>query len=147
VTADDALPLTPYAGTSGWSGTDTSRDRAAREDTDGTTSHRQRATLTALRDVGRDGYTWRELAATLGWHHGQASGALSTLHKEGRIVRLTEKRDRCRVYVHPAHQDGRDADTYQPRPSAVATQEDAVAVVRDALLAALEALDNTQESA
>jgi hypothetical protein len=39
------LPLTPYAGTSGWSGSAASRDRAVNEDNDGTTSARQKEAL------------------------------------------------------------------------------------------------------
>lgn len=41
-------------------------------------------------------------------HHGQASSALSTLHQQGRIVRLAEKRQRCSVYVTPGNVAGRD---------------------------------------
>ena len=39
------LPLTPYAGTSGWSGSETSRDRAVSQDKDGTTKNRQSETM------------------------------------------------------------------------------------------------------
>lgn len=45
------------------------------------------------------GATWRDIARMLNLHHGQASGALSNLHRRGFIARLTEKRDRCSVYV------------------------------------------------
>lgn len=91
--------LTPYAGTSGWSGSETSEARARTEDADGTTRGRQQAVLAHLEDLGPQGTTWKELARAMGWHHGQASGALSVLHKEGRIARLAETRDRCQVYV------------------------------------------------
>lgn len=106
---------TPYAGTSGWSGTDTSRDRATSADRDGTTSRRQRLVLIALQGAGPHGRTWGELASDTGMHHGQASGTLTVLHKAGRIARLTEKRNRCRVYVHPAYVNGRDTEPYTPR--------------------------------
>lgn len=43
----------------------------------------------------------------MGWHHGQASGALSVLHKTGYVARLTEVRERCKVYVHPDFVGGR----------------------------------------
>lgn len=135
---DEPLPLLPYAGTSGWSGTDTSRDRALREDADGTTSERQRRALIELGYVGSAGLTWHELARRTEWHHGQASGVLSVLHKEGRIVRLVEKRDRCHVYVIPAHQNGREADAYLPRAS---TEDQALALAKEALLAALELIE------
>lgn len=102
------VPATPYGGTSGWSGSDTSRERAETEDTDGTTSARQQTVLRHLGFVGSVGATWREVAAATGWHHGQASGALSVLHKEGRIARLTVRRDRCQVYVLPSCVNGRE---------------------------------------
>lgn len=89
----------PYAGTSGWSGSDTSQERAEQEDSDGTTSRRQEQTLASLAGRHGEGLTWRELGTARGWHHGQASGVLSVLHKTGRIARLTERRDRCAVYV------------------------------------------------
>lgn len=93
------LPLTPYAGTSGWSGTTTSHDRAIQEDSNGTTKDRQSYTLRIVTASKTYGITWRELADATGWHHGQASGVLSVLHKEGLIARLTEKRGKCAVYV------------------------------------------------
>jgi DNA-binding MarR family transcriptional regulator len=94
------LPLLPYAGTSGWSGSDTSEERARTADTDGTTPRRQGQALASLRLAGGRGLTWKELADARGWHHGTASGVLSVLHKEGRIVRLRdERRQRSAVYV------------------------------------------------
>ena len=107
--ADLDLPEKPYDGTSGWSGSETSRERAVREDGDGTTSERQHAVLALLGARERTGATWKEVAQVEGWHHGQASGALSTLHKVGRIARLAhERRDRCSVYVLPEHVNGRE---------------------------------------
>lgn len=120
-----ARAVLPYAGTSGYAaGVATSEERARREDADGTTSRRQKAVINLLlnhygtggRWIGReDGVTWKELADIMGWHHGQASGVLSTLHKAGRISRLTERRDRCFVYVLPEHVNGRDTQE-QGRP-------------------------------
>ena len=52
--------------------------------------------------------TWREVADTTEWHHGQASGALSVLHKEGRLARLRNRRDKCAVYVLPEFVHGRE---------------------------------------
>ena len=91
------IPLLPYAGTSGWSGSDTSRARAVRADSDGTTSAHQRQAISSLSWRGSDGVTWRELADEYGWHHGTASGILSVLHKEGVIARLSTSRNRCTV--------------------------------------------------
>ena len=93
------LPLTPYAGTSGWSGTQTSQDRAVQEDSDGTTKGRQNVTLMMINASKTYGMTWKELADETGWHHGQASGVLSVLHKEGLIERLVERRGKCAIYI------------------------------------------------
>ena len=99
------LPAVPYKGTSGWSGTSTSRDRALTEDADGTTANRQRRTLNFLATYER-GLTWKELSDITGWHHGQSSGVLSVLHKEGLIYRLQTKRNRCAVYVAKENVNG-----------------------------------------
>jgi hypothetical protein len=97
------LPVLPYAGTSGHSGSDTSKSRALLDDATGKTKQRQQTVVTALSNAGPHGMTWKELAHRYGWHHGQASGALSVLHKEGLICRLSERRDRCKVYVIPEY--------------------------------------------
>jgi hypothetical protein len=116
--ADDPWkPVTPYNGTSGWSGTDTSLERAVRADIDGTTSERQARVMGMLRRAGTRGLTWKELGEAGGWHHGTASGALSTLHKAERIARLLERRDRCRVYVALEHVNGRETDSQGRRHS------------------------------
>jgi hypothetical protein len=112
-----ADPNDPEATSSGWSGSDTSRERARRADEDGTTSKRQREVVAMLARAGTRGLTWPELAEAHGWHHGQASGALSALHKSGRIARLGPRhaRGRCSVYVVAEHVDGRDTAPYGPQ--------------------------------
>jgi len=111
-------PVLPYGGTSGWSGSDTSLERASRADKDGTTSARQATTLNALLNAGVSGLTWSELASILNVHHGAASGVLSTLHKAGHICRLTERRNKSQVYVLPAYVAGREKVAYKPNVSA-----------------------------
>lgn len=126
------LPVLPYADattgrSSGWSGSDTSAERAHSQDADGTTGRRQRMVLRALGEAGERGATWTEIAGALHWHHGQASGALSTLHKAGRISRLLlERRGKCAVYVldeyvgeRPTAPHGRQA----PPPPALSPAE------------------------
>jgi len=108
-----ALPRLPYAGTSGWSGSDTSESRARDADMTGTTARRQVTVLELLDSAGFTGMTWAEVASVTGWHHGTASGTLSVLHAAGDIKRLTEKRARCKVYVLPEHASGRAVE--QPR--------------------------------
>jgi hypothetical protein len=111
------LPLTPYAGTSGWAGSVTSRQRAEQQDSDGTTGKRQGLTLELLDGSGARGMTWKELSADTGWHHGSASGVLSVLHKTGKISRLRESRDRCAIYVSNHHKYGRPTDPYKSNKS------------------------------
>lgn len=123
-------PDLPYAGTSGHSGGATSRERAQREDSDGTTGHRQQVVLRQLAAShhnilgvgGTNGITWKELSQVTGWHHGQASGVLSNLHKVGKIARLTIRRDRCFVYVLPEFVGERETQPHgNPRKTAVLT--------------------------
>lgn len=101
----------PYNGTSGWSGTDTSAERAFLRDSGEATKTTQRETIRFLQEQKQFGVTWKELADEFGWHHGTASGVLSVLHKDEQIARLLSKRDKCRVYVHPDYVDGRETDT------------------------------------
>ena len=107
------LPLTPYAGTSGWSGSNTSRARAEQQDSDGTTSNRQSTVLRLLEAHAVHGITWKELSNDTGWHHGSASGVLSVLHKSGKIARLAKARDKCAVYVGLKYVYGRPTDPYK----------------------------------
>lgn len=102
----------PYAGTSGWSGSETSRSRAVTDDRSGVTAKRQANVLQILGDSEFHGVTWKELSDLTGEHHGSTSGALSVLHKDGIIARLTETRNRCKVYVLPEYVDGREIEPH-----------------------------------
>lgn len=106
----------PYAGTSGWSGTETSKERAITNDSKGKTARNQRYTLECLYIAGATGLTWKELSETTGWHHGTSSGVLSVLHKDEQIYRLKESRNRCRVYVYPDYLNGREHDMQGRKP-------------------------------
>lgn len=139
-TNGDDEPVLPYpetggeGATTGWSGSDTSHDRAARERDEGTVALRQRETLFDLNASGARGLTWRELAMIHDWHHGQASSVLSVLHKGDRIARLEEQRDRCHVYVMPEFVWNRDTQPHggrrQSSPDALAVAERKLAAVR-----------------
>jgi hypothetical protein len=97
-------PVLPYAGTSGWSGSDTSRDRAARRDHDGSTRGLQRVLLVMVGRTGPRGLTVAEARRVLADnHHGSISGALSNLHKAERIACLVERRGDCHPYVLPQY--------------------------------------------
>ena len=106
-------PILPYAGTSGWKGSEASRERAYSDDADGTTTTRQRIALKRVWDQEFRGLTWKDLSETDNLHAGQSSGVLSVLHKAGLIVRLTEKRNRCSVYVAPNYVNGRSVSSYK----------------------------------
>lgn len=112
---DEERPALPYAGTSGWSGSSTSRQRALEADESGVTAARQRNVVAFLHGVGTWGATWSDIAAALNVHHGSASGVLSVLHKTGRIMRLTETRDRCKIYVLPDYVNGRETEAHGRR--------------------------------
>ena len=111
---DDNVVSLPYGRdgdrNSGYAGSETSRARAREADLSGVTAQRQRRTIIELSRSGGRGLTWKELADITGWHHGTTSGALSNLHKDGRISRLVEKRNKCKVYVTNADVDGRDTE-------------------------------------
>lgn len=103
-------PELPYAGTSGHSGSETSKARAVHSDSSGQTARRQRQALALLDSYGQQGLTWKELATLLNLHHGSASGVLSVLHKTGRIARLKESRNGSKVYVGLNWIDGRQTE-------------------------------------
>jgi hypothetical protein len=106
----------PYNGSSGWSGTDTSKERADYNDHYGKTEQIQAFIYRYLMWNYDKGATWREIADASGWHHGSISGALSVLHKDGKISRLLEKRGRCRVYVLNEYVSGRETDSQGRKP-------------------------------
>lgn len=108
-----SLPDLPYAGTSGFSGTTTSEGRAREADKTGKTKDRQRRVMWFLAGCRSHGATWKELSEATGWHHGTASGALSVLHKTGRIARLSQSRHKCKVYVLPNYVDGRETEPHR----------------------------------
>lgn len=117
---------TPYAGTEGFSGTDTSRERA--ESKAASAKRRQNAMLRYLRERGPLGATVVDvkdagrLVVEKGLlthpltsefeHHGTASGTLSILHRAGAIARLVETRDKAHVYVLPEFIDGRPFERF-----------------------------------
>jgi len=100
-------PELPYSGTSGHSGTNTSKERALHADRSGKTALRQAQALNLLSQRKMSGLTWKELSEITGLHHGTASGVLSVLHKTGRIARLKETRNGCKVYVDVTCVEGR----------------------------------------
>lgn len=107
----------PYNNTQGYAGTDTSKERAERDVRDGTANERQRWVIARLGLKGYTGITVAELREDTGWHHGVASSVLTALHIDQKIVRLVEKRGRCKVYVRPEYVDFREESPYKPNSS------------------------------
>ncbi len=98
-------PSLPYNGHSGHvAGSETSKARAMSEDASGVTASRQKQILEALQGC-KVGYTWKELAGKLGLHHGQISGALSALHKDGWVFALKQERNGSQIYMHYGYRD------------------------------------------
>lgn len=128
---------TPYAGTEGFSGTDTSRERA--ESKAASAKRRQNAMLRYLRERGSLGATVVDvkdagrLVVEKGLlthpltsefeHHGTASGTLSILHRAGAIARLVETRDKAHVYVLPEFIDGRPFERFVGNAEKAALRE------------------------
>jgi hypothetical protein len=97
--------------TSGWSGTDTSRQRAEEQDINGVTARTQQKVLSRVVSSQGEGRTIAEIRDLLPeHHHGALSGALTNLHRAGKVARLAEKRGRCKVYVLPEYVEGRPTE-------------------------------------
>lgn len=105
----------PYNGTAGWSGTDTSQQRAIDNIHSGRELTNQVRALHLLKKAETTGLTWKELAIATGWHHGTASGVLSVMHMAGAIVRTYTTRNRCKVYVHQNFKDDVKVEPYKKR--------------------------------
>lgn len=105
-------------GTSGHSGSATSRRRAEREDRSGITGWRARQVYTMATQHGRAGITDADVQFALGIGHGASSGALTRLHRAGLVSRLTLERNGMQVYVLPEYVEGREESPYRPRTRA-----------------------------
>lgn len=123
----------PYNGTAGYVPTAASKERAVREVQDGTLSTRLQRVLTVLDERSTQGATWREIAYTLNLHHGQASGALSTLHRMGCVFSLRDKRNKCHPYVHAKYRAAFAEQRRQDTPSATraGTKRQLLATLRE----------------
>jgi len=105
----------PYNGTAGWSGTDTSQDRALYNLRTGRELNNQQKALALLKDARLNGLTWKELSERTGMHHGTASGVLSVLHKSGAILRTTKARNGCKIYCSIEYQEAVANEVYKEK--------------------------------
>ena len=119
------LPVTPYNGTGGWSGTDTSKARAEYDVRTGNLSRTQLLVIKALGEAQYLGCIVHDIKIPKkngdGYmHHGSVSGALSNLHMNGKIDRLQLKRNGCHIYVLPQYVEGRNRSAFRhhaPKPT------------------------------
>lgn len=105
----------PYAGTSGWSGSQTSYERAMANDESGLTSKNQMLFMSDLLFTGEHGLTAREWGHLHNLEHQTYSSIPSILHEGGFIERLTQKRGRHQVYVLPEYVNGRETATHRSK--------------------------------
>ena len=105
----------PYNGTAGWSGTETSQDRAMYNLRTGKEYNNQQKALALLKDARANGLTWKELSEHTGMHHGTASGVLSVLHKSYAILRGTRVRNGCKIYYSIEYSDAVTHEVYKKK--------------------------------
>lgn len=105
----------PYNGTAGWSGTETSKDRAMYNLRTGREYNNQQKALVLLKEVRSNGLTWKEFSDHVGIHHGTASGVLSVLHQAGAILRSIHIRDGCKIYYSIEYGDTVPHEPYKKK--------------------------------
>ena len=111
-----AIEPVPYGRKgSGWQGTDTSRDRAERQDRNGISRLRVRQAAEVITEAGREGVTVTEFERLTGLGHGPASSALTHAHRGGHIARLKDKRGSCKIYVAPEWVGERETERVMSR--------------------------------
>jgi len=132
--SDPTLPYPEPGGqtyTSGHNPAETSTSRALDEAADGTSSRRADEVAWLVHLEGPHGLTCSEVVARTNLHHGQASGALSNLHKAHRLERLVETRGRGHVYVSPGMAHGRDLAPFRGYERSGASTSRLVEYLRD----------------
>ena len=105
----------PYNGTAGWSGTNTSKERALFNLRTGKEYNNQQKALALLKDARANGLTWKELSEHTGMHHGTASGVLSVLHKSYAIIRSHRVRNNCKIYYSIEYSDAVTHEVYKKK--------------------------------
>jgi hypothetical protein len=106
------MAVLPYAGTSGWSGSSTSLERALLLDSSGLTGKNQTLFLDDLANAGERGLTSREWGQMNNFEHQIYSSVPSALHEAGFVARLSESRGRHQVYVLPEFVNGRETKAH-----------------------------------
>ena len=78
-----------------------------------TFTDQQAAVLALAYDAARTGITGHDVQQATGWGDSSKSRAMSNLLRDGKLVRLSEKRNRGHIHVLPEHVNGRDIAPYQ----------------------------------
>jgi hypothetical protein len=108
---DGEIPARPYRdGTYGTSGPGTSDDLATDQHT--TFSHQQEIVLGLASKAGAHGITGADVQRATGWGDSPKSRSMSNLLRDGRLIRLTERRDRGYVHVLPRFAEDRERVPY-----------------------------------
>jgi hypothetical protein len=111
----DFEPSLTYGGTSGNVDVETSREATIHADMSGITNKAQRYVLTMAGMMREKGVTVAEVREKNGTlHHGRVSAALTNLHRDGRLVALKARRNRCGIYVLPEYAGERERRTFKP---------------------------------
>lgn len=101
---------TTYADGTYGANSETSRD--LERDQHAAFTDQQAAVLALAYDAAATGITGHDVQQATGWGDSSKSRALSNLLRDGKLVRLAEKRDRGFIHVLPEHVNGRDIEPY-----------------------------------
>lgn len=102
---------TTYA--DGTYGANSTASRDLERDQHASFTDQQSVVLALAYDAGAYGITGHDVQAATGWGDSPKSRAMSNLLRDGKLVRLTEKRDRGSVHVLPEHVGGREVEPYR----------------------------------
>jgi hypothetical protein len=105
----------PYGGTSGWSGSSTSYERAISNDESGVTSKNQMLFMSDLLFCGEQGMTSKEWGLIHNLEHQTYSSIPSVLHEGGFVERLSNRRGRHEIYVLPEYVNGRETKPHRSK--------------------------------
>lgn len=133
---EEGLPVLPYADretgrSSGWSGSDTSKERAHERDTSGKTKTQQDHALAVLAEMRHYGATSQEVGNHIGAKHGSYSQVMSALQQGGKAVRLKVRRNYHEIYVLPEYVNDRPISPYKPNAGTLKAQR-VLGLVREA---------------
>jgi len=122
-----------YNGTAGYVNRPASIERETKKEL----SERLAQVMCSVREAGEEGLTWHEVAQENGLHHGQASAALSNLHRLGHVFTLREKRGKCHPYIATEYRGSFFDDEVYDEPAKTKASEE-----KEAVMELVEAIEN-----